>query len=82
MNELAKIAFDAYRVAVGGKTYDGKPIPEFAEVSASVQNGWIAAVNAILAVQHVQVFDVVVQSPEPVLGINIGEHIGTGDKIG
>lgn len=40
---LGQVAFEAYSAAVGGKTYDGKPIPQWHEVRAEIQQGWEAA---------------------------------------
>lgn len=36
-------AFFAYRTAVGSKTYDGKEIPMWDDLSESVKRGWAAA---------------------------------------
>lgn len=44
--DVAKIAFDAYNVQAGGKTWDGKEIPPFEKVGERVQANWIAAVKA------------------------------------
>lgn len=58
MNEipsLGQVAFEAYCDAVGGKTFDGKPIPGWNELHGDrlkVQGGWEAAAQAIR--QHVQ----------------------------
>lgn len=53
MNEiptLGQVAFEAYRAAVGGQTFDGKPIPGWDELHGDrlkVQGGWEAAAQAI-----------------------------------
>jgi hypothetical protein len=44
VEELAKVAFDAYSKAVGGRNVQGLPIPEWEEVGPKVQDGWKAAV--------------------------------------
>lgn len=44
---MGEVAFDAYNTAVGGKTWDGKPIPPWAEVSTKVKIGWQRAARAI-----------------------------------
>jgi len=44
---LGQIAFEAYSKAVGGKTWDGKPIPHWNDVSASVRNAWDVAARAV-----------------------------------
>jgi hypothetical protein len=50
MNDLTrgKVAFQAYSKAVGRKTHDGKPIPEWEDLSETVRNGWEAAANAVV----------------------------------
>lgn len=43
---LGRIAFEAYREAVGGKTFDGKPIPGWADLHGDadkIRAGWEAA---------------------------------------
>lgn len=45
---LGQIAFEAYSKAMQHKTYDGKPIPHWAELSEAVRNGWEAAARAIV----------------------------------
>lgn len=47
--ELGRLAFESYGVAVGGKTYDGKPIPGWDAVTDAVRAGWSAAAAAVLA---------------------------------
>lgn len=49
MKSLGQIAFEAYGAAVGGKTYDDKPIPQWSEVKPTVQQGWEAAAEAATA---------------------------------
>lgn len=49
MKSLGQIAFEAYVAAVGGKTYDDKPIPQWSEVKPTVQQGWEAAAEAASA---------------------------------
>lgn len=48
-HDLAKVAFEAYNVQAGGKTWDGKDIPPFEEVGEKVQANWIAATKALCA---------------------------------
>jgi hypothetical protein len=43
---LGQVAFNAYAKAMNGKTYDGKPIPQWNDLSKSVQNGWAEAEKA------------------------------------
>ncbi len=44
---LAKVAYDAYCVAVGGKAFNGDGLPPFANVPERIQQAWIAAVAAV-----------------------------------
>lgn len=44
---LGEVAFNAYREAVGGKAYDGTPIPEWTEISEAVQQAWKEAGFAV-----------------------------------
>lgn len=46
VQELAKIAFAAYRERVGGKTYDGQELPQWEGLHPGVREGWIAAIKA------------------------------------
>lgn len=48
--QLAEVAFAAYGAAVGGKTYDGKPIPPLATIRENtprVAAAWEAAAGAV-----------------------------------
>jgi hypothetical protein len=45
--EIAEKAFNAYNKQAGGKTWDGKDIPPFAEVGDKVRANWIAAVKEV-----------------------------------
>lgn len=49
MTTLAKINFDAYRAAVGGKTHDGRDMPQFNDVGGKVRFGWESAAHAVIA---------------------------------
>ncbi len=42
----AEQLWDIYAEAVGGKTFDGKPLPKFDELGKQ-QVGWLAIANAI-----------------------------------
>jgi len=44
-----QIAFEAYGAAVGGKTYDHKPIPQWSEIKPEIQQGWELAAKAAIA---------------------------------
>ena len=44
-----KIAYDAYCEAVGGKAYNGEPLPSYADIEKkSVVHGWEAAAQAVV----------------------------------
>ena len=38
-------AYERYRLAVGGKTFDGKPMLEFGEMPERIRAGWEAAAD-------------------------------------
>ena len=46
-NAPAKQAWDAYAEASGGKTYDGKPLPDWEDLGEEKQAAWRAAANAV-----------------------------------
>lgn len=48
-HQLAKSAYDAYCKKAGGKTFDGKPLPNFDELGADRQSCWIAAAKQLWA---------------------------------
>jgi hypothetical protein len=48
-NQLAQIAYHAYCKAAGGKTFDGKPLPTYAQLGAERQACWLAAVKQVAA---------------------------------
>ena len=44
-----RIAYSAYAESVGGKAYNGEPLPEFQDIEkASVRHGWEAAAQAVV----------------------------------
>lgn len=47
---IAREMFEAYNEKAGGKTWDGKPIPPWAEVGEKVQGNWLAAAQKALIV--------------------------------
>lgn len=52
---MGQLAFEAYCEAVGGQTFDGKPIPGWEELHGDrlkVQGGWEAAAQAVLRRQE------------------------------
>lgn len=48
IERYAILAYEEYGQAVGGTTWDGKPIPNWAQINARQRNGWRAAVRAPL----------------------------------
>lgn len=48
MKTLGQIAFEAYSAAVGGTTYDKKPIPPWGEITPQIQQAWEDAAKAAL----------------------------------
>ena len=48
MIDYGIIAWEAYAKAVGGKTFDGKPLPEWKSLGPLQQDGWRAAAEAAI----------------------------------
>jgi len=51
VERLARLAFEAYNDHAGGKTWDGKPIPtwdELTERNSPVPGHWKAAIERVL----------------------------------
>ena len=46
--ELAKLGYEAYAVATGGKTWDGKDMPTWDQLPERIQTAWTAATCKIL----------------------------------
>ena len=42
---IAKLMWDAYAIQAGGKTFDGKPLPAWDELSKDRQSCWVAAAS-------------------------------------
>ena len=45
---LAQVAYEGYFVHTGGKTFDLRHNPQWAELPSGVQQAWCAAVKAVL----------------------------------
>lgn len=43
----AAAAYAAYAVATGGKTYDGRDMPAWADLPPRIQGAWAAAAEAV-----------------------------------
>ena len=48
--ELAKAAFEAYGDHAGWSTFDGRKMPGWDDISETVQDHWIAAVERVLRI--------------------------------
>lgn len=44
---LGQLAWDTYVTAVGGHTFDGKPLPTWAMLGERQRKGWEAAAEAV-----------------------------------
>jgi hypothetical protein len=47
-SRLAKIAYEAYGKATGGKNYLGLPMPEWDELPQEIRDAWDAAAGAVV----------------------------------
>lgn len=45
---FGRVAFETYRNAVGGKTYDGKPIPGWDSLTEIQQAAWDLAAQGVI----------------------------------
>ena len=53
MENVGKIAYDAYCEQTGGKfTGSSDKLPGFPELKPEIQNAWLAAVNAVQNIDH------------------------------
>jgi hypothetical protein len=48
INELARVAYDAYCEAVGGKAFNGDTLPGFDAVPERIRNAWVVSVSAVV----------------------------------
>ena len=49
-----QVAFDSYAAATGGRTYDGRPIPPWGELTDEIRDAWcIAASRTIRAYREI-----------------------------
>lgn len=44
---LGQVAFEAYSAAKSGSTFDGRPIPPWADLGEEVSSAWEAAAGAV-----------------------------------
>ena len=47
-NQLARVAYAAYRKRAGGKTLNGYPLADWTEIGVEHQACWIEAVKAVV----------------------------------
>lgn len=48
---LGREAYTAYAMSVGGKAYDGRPLPTWEELSEQRRNGWAAAAQRVVDIK-------------------------------
>jgi hypothetical protein len=48
IERVAKAAFEAYGLSTGGKTWDGKDIPQWEFIGEKIQAAWRAAALAVV----------------------------------
>ena len=50
---LAQIGYDAYSKAVGGKAFNGDPLPDFADIPTKIKDAWLdASISIALEVRQ------------------------------
>ncbi|MDG9703826.1 hypothetical protein [Streptomyces sp. DH37] len=49
---LARAAYTAYGEATGSRTWDGRPMPDWAELGETIQRAWSAAATTVLRRRH------------------------------
>lgn len=42
-----RLAYEAYATTTGGRTYDGRPMPTWADLGEPIQCAWNAAAQAV-----------------------------------
>lgn len=70
---IGQIAFEAYSESMGWKTYDGKDIPHWENLSSEVRQAWSAAARAVVGRDGAYIGGTV--------NLGSGDFIGR-DKIG
>ena len=43
---MARLAYEGYAVFTGGKTFDGRQMPAWADLNEHIQQAWVAALQA------------------------------------
>lgn len=49
MEDAGKVGYEAYAKFTGGKTFDGRDMPKWDDLTENIQNAWRAAAHAILS---------------------------------
>jgi hypothetical protein len=47
-DEYAEVAYEAYKMSVGGKSIKGEPLPKYKDMPAGIQAAWMNAAAAVL----------------------------------
>lgn len=50
--KIAKAGYDAYAIATGGRTYDGKQMPLWEELPERIRDAWRAATRAAVLMSY------------------------------
>lgn len=45
---MGQIAYEAYKEFTGGKTFDGRDMPEWKDLGDKIQRAWEAAADAVV----------------------------------
>lgn len=45
--DLARLAYEAYGESTGGKTFDGRQMPDWDDLGEKIQTAWVAAAGAV-----------------------------------
>ena len=51
---IAKLMWNAYAIRAGGKTFDGKPLPTWDELSEDRQSCWVAAASVAVDEERIK----------------------------
>ncbi|MDX2694903.1 hypothetical protein [Streptomyces ipomoeae] len=66
--ELAKVAYEAYGNSTGHKNYQGHPMPDWDELTASVRLAWIEAAGAVAIANLAELSGITRPSTDPSVG--------------
>lgn len=65
LTRIARVGFEAYNEAAGGKNYAGDPIPPWDEVPQHIRDKWKVAAKAIMIQRHKDTLADMVGMPSP-----------------